>query len=154
MGLTPRSRSQGQKQWYPLKGLITRNTHVKYQSSRTHCSKVISKVKVSERRTEWQNYRITEWQNDRQDKNNMPPDLRSRGHKKRRKYIMGFWVSYVLKYQVNTSDKGGSWFSFLVVSYRRKKYNSSITLLQKWHHWTLHKSRFCYVSFVHCVLPP
>ena len=29
--------------------------------------------------TEWQNDRITEWQ--RQDKNNMPPDLRSRGHK-------------------------------------------------------------------------
>ena len=46
---------------------------MKYQSSGTHCSKVISKVKVSERRTELQN--------DRQDKNNMPPDLRSRGHK-------------------------------------------------------------------------
>ena len=46
----------------------------KYQSSSTHCSKVISKVKVSERRKEWQN--------DRQDKNMMPPNLRSRGHKK------------------------------------------------------------------------
>ena len=33
--------------------------------------------------TELQNYRMTELQNDRQDKNNMPPDLRSRGHKKR-----------------------------------------------------------------------
>ena len=54
-----------------MKGLITRNTHVKYQSSSTHCSKVISKVKVSERRTELQNDRITELQNDRQDKNNM-----------------------------------------------------------------------------------
>ena len=54
---------------------------MKYQSSSTHCSKVISKVKVSERRTEWHNYRVTEWQNNRQDKNNMPPDLRSRGHK-------------------------------------------------------------------------
>ena len=32
--------------------------------------------------TELQNDRMTEWQNDRQDKNNMPPDLRSRGHKK------------------------------------------------------------------------
>ena len=31
--------------------------------------------------TELQNYRMTELQNDRQDKNNMPPDLRSRGHK-------------------------------------------------------------------------
>ena len=33
---------------------------------------------------EWQNDRMTEWrkwQNDRKDKNNMPPDLRSRGHK-------------------------------------------------------------------------
>ena len=32
--------------------------------------------------TELQNDRITDGQNDRQDKNNMPPDLRSRGHKK------------------------------------------------------------------------
>ena len=46
---------------------------MKYQRSSTHCSKVISKVKVSEMRTELQN--------NRQDKNNMPPDLRSRGHK-------------------------------------------------------------------------
>ena len=30
----------------PRKGLITRNTHVKYQSSNPHYSKVISKVKV------------------------------------------------------------------------------------------------------------
>ena len=30
----------------PRKGLITRNTLVKYQNSRTHCLKVISKVKV------------------------------------------------------------------------------------------------------------
>ena len=36
----------------------------------------------NDRITEWQNDRMTEWQNDRQDKNNMPPDLRSRGHKK------------------------------------------------------------------------
>ena len=36
----------------------------------------------NDRMTELQNDRITEWQNDRQDKNNMPPDLRSRGHKK------------------------------------------------------------------------
>ena len=50
---------------YPREGLITRNTHVKYQNSSTRCSKVISKVKVSERRTELQNIR--------QDKNNMPP---------------------------------------------------------------------------------
>ena len=31
------------------KGLITSNTHVKYQSSSTHCLKVISKVKVFEK---------------------------------------------------------------------------------------------------------
>ena len=46
MGQTPRSRSQGQKYWYPWRGLITRNTHVKYQSLSTHFSKVMSKVKV------------------------------------------------------------------------------------------------------------
>ena len=38
----------------------TRNTHVKYQRSSTHCSKVISKVKVSEMRTELQNDRMTD----------------------------------------------------------------------------------------------
>ena len=31
---------------------------MKYQSYSTHCSKIISKVKVSERRTERQNYRM------------------------------------------------------------------------------------------------
>ena len=46
MGQTPRSRSQGKKKWNPWKGLITTDTHVKYQSSSTHCSKVISRVKV------------------------------------------------------------------------------------------------------------
>ena len=54
MGQTPRSRSQGKKKRYPWKGFITGNIHVKYQSSSTHWSKVISNVKVSERRTEWQ----------------------------------------------------------------------------------------------------
>ena len=65
MGQTPRSRSQGKKE-----RSYHKETHVKYQSSSTHCSKVNSKVKVLEG-----------GQNDRQDKNNMPPDLRSRGHK-------------------------------------------------------------------------
>ena len=46
---------------------------MKYQSPSTYHSKVIAKVKVTDR--------MTEGQNDRQDKNNMPPDLRSRGHK-------------------------------------------------------------------------
>ena len=44
--------------------LMDRSYHkeysVKYQTSSTHCSKVISKVIVSERRKEWQNYRMTD----------------------------------------------------------------------------------------------
>ena len=139
MGQTPRSRSHGKKQGYPQKGLITMNSHVKYQSSSTHCPKFISKVKVFKKRVKlqgqghrvknngthgkvlsqeifmWnitsiaitvqkllarfkfqrrgQNERITEWQNDRQDKNNMPSDLRSRGHKN---------IQSALKIQFNT----------------------------------------------------
>ena len=38
-------KSQDQKIKYLQKDLITRDIHVKYQSSSTHCSKVISKVK-------------------------------------------------------------------------------------------------------------
>ena len=41
----------------PTEGLNTRNTHVKYQNSSTHWLKVISKVNVSERRTELQTSR-------------------------------------------------------------------------------------------------
>ena len=39
--------------------------YVKYQCHNSHCSKVVSKVKVSDR--------FTEWQNDRQEKNICPP---------------------------------------------------------------------------------
>ena len=39
---TPRSWTQGQKCWYLRKGLITRNTNVKYESSSAHSTKVIS----------------------------------------------------------------------------------------------------------------
>ena len=39
-------KSQDQKIKYLQKDLITRDIHVKYQNSRTHCSKVISEVKV------------------------------------------------------------------------------------------------------------
>ena len=46
MGQTPRLRSQGKKKWYTRKVLITGNIHVTYQSSSTHCSKVIRKVNV------------------------------------------------------------------------------------------------------------
>ena len=46
VGQSPRSRSQDKKLWYPWKGLVTRNTHVKYQSPITYHSKVMAKVKV------------------------------------------------------------------------------------------------------------
>ena len=46
-----RSRSQGQRCQYPQKGLVTKNSHIKYQSSSTHCSKVISKIKFSKSRS-------------------------------------------------------------------------------------------------------
>ena len=103
----------------PRKGLITRNTYVKYQRSSTHCSKVNSKIKVFKNGSNskvkvtgkknngthrkvlsqgifmwnikaqaltvqkvWARLKFQrEWQNDRQDKNNMPLDLWSRGNK-------------------------------------------------------------------------
>ena len=37
-------KDTGSKYWHPRKGLVTRNTHVKYESSSTHFSKFISKV--------------------------------------------------------------------------------------------------------------
>ena len=49
VGQTSRSRSQGQKLWYHVKGLVTRNTHVKYQSPITSGKKVMAKVKVFEK---------------------------------------------------------------------------------------------------------
>ena len=42
-------------------------------SSSTHAWKVISKVKVSDRITEGQNYRISDLKNDKEDENNIPP---------------------------------------------------------------------------------
>ena len=46
VGKTSRSRSQGQKLWFHLKGLVTRNTHVQYESPITSGLKVMAKVKV------------------------------------------------------------------------------------------------------------
>ena len=46
------SKSQLKKNVVPKERFITRNTHVKYKRSHNHSSKVISKVKVSERKTE------------------------------------------------------------------------------------------------------
>ena len=43
LGQTSRSKSQGKTYWYPKKTLITRNTHVKHQSSSPNCSEDLSK---------------------------------------------------------------------------------------------------------------
>ena len=45
-GQTSRSRSRGQNLWYHVKGLVTRNTHVQYESPITCGKKVMAKVKV------------------------------------------------------------------------------------------------------------
>ena len=39
-------QGQGQKLWYDVKGLVTRNTHVKCEIPVSHGSKVMTKVKV------------------------------------------------------------------------------------------------------------
>ena len=41
-----KSRSQGQKLWYHVKGLVIRNTHVKYESPTSYGIKVMANVKV------------------------------------------------------------------------------------------------------------
>ena len=46
VGQTSRSRSLGQKLWYDVKDLVTRNTHVKYESPTAYGSLVMTKVKV------------------------------------------------------------------------------------------------------------
>ena len=43
---TSRSMSFGQKLWLHVKGLVTRNTHVQYESPITSSKKVMAKVKV------------------------------------------------------------------------------------------------------------
>ena len=45
VGQTSRSRSQGQNVWYHLKGLVTRNTYVQYESPTSSDLKVMTKVK-------------------------------------------------------------------------------------------------------------
>ena len=37
VGQTSRSRSLGQNFWYPWKGLVTRNVHMKYESPTSSC---------------------------------------------------------------------------------------------------------------------
>ena len=46
VGQTSRSRSQDQKLRCHVKGLVTRNTHVQYESPVTSGKKVMAKVKV------------------------------------------------------------------------------------------------------------
>ena len=49
VGHTSRSRSLSQKLWYDEKGLVTRNTHVKYESTIYHGSVVKTEVNFFER---------------------------------------------------------------------------------------------------------
>jgi hypothetical protein len=37
---------KGSRSWYQMKGLVKRNTHVKYERPTTYQSKVMNKVKV------------------------------------------------------------------------------------------------------------
>ena len=46
VGQPSRSRSRGQKIWYDMKGLVTNNTHVQYESSIPSGKKVMAKVQV------------------------------------------------------------------------------------------------------------
>ena len=41
-----RSRSRGQKLWFHVNSLVTRNMHVQYESPISYGKKVIAKVKV------------------------------------------------------------------------------------------------------------
>ena len=53
-GQTSRSRSQSQKLLYQVKGLVTRNAHVQYESSITSDKKVMAKVKVFQKKVKLQ----------------------------------------------------------------------------------------------------
>jgi hypothetical protein len=46
----PNSKIKESRSWYPMKGLTRRNTYVKYESSTTSQSKVMTKVKVFEKK--------------------------------------------------------------------------------------------------------
>ena len=73
----------------PEKGLVTRNTHVKYQTSSTQCSNIISnyKVIVSDRLA------VSEWHTGQK----YAPIFDLRGHKKR---PMGY-----IAHQKNSSNQ-------------------------------------------------
>ena len=46
VGQTSMSRSQGKLLWYQVKGFVTRNTYVQYESPTSSGLKVVAKVKV------------------------------------------------------------------------------------------------------------
>ena len=54
VGQTSRSRSRGQKLWYYVKGLVTRNTTVQYESPISPGKKVMAKVKVFQKKVKLQ----------------------------------------------------------------------------------------------------
>ena len=43
---TPKNKSKSHNYWHPRRGIVSQNTHVKYQSSRVHSLKVICNVKI------------------------------------------------------------------------------------------------------------
>jgi hypothetical protein len=53
-----RSNISGSRLWYEMKGLARRNTHVKYESSTKHQSKVMTKVIVFEKEVKLQGQRL------------------------------------------------------------------------------------------------
>ena len=55
--------------------------HAKYEVPISYGLKVMAKVKVDNRQTDRQTDKQTDGQTDRQDKNNMPPIIRSGGIK-------------------------------------------------------------------------
>jgi hypothetical protein len=55
--LERRSNIRESRSWNEMKGLARRNTHVKYESSTTHQSKVMTKVKVFEKKVKLQSQR-------------------------------------------------------------------------------------------------
>ena len=66
-----RSRLQGLRYWCSRKGLVPRNTHVRYQSSGIHCWKLLARFKFQDHR---QNYRDKElWKERMTRQKNIPP---------------------------------------------------------------------------------
>jgi hypothetical protein len=58
VGQTSRSRSQGKKNWYGKKGLVIKNTHMKYESHITCHSKDMTNVKVFEKWVKLQGHKV------------------------------------------------------------------------------------------------